>query len=257
VLRDLQELWFSNGREFPITWVFILPDGLGNLVPAPYDYSGFQNIATLTPFPACTDSTLPIRVDGLELETASFDGLPEGPYSPPPTTAPPTTPTTAPTTQLPTPTTTEAPPPPVVAAANQSACDPNYSGACVPTGAGDVNCPQVPGTNFQVVGTDVYNLDSDNDLVACEQDESTAPSAAAGATTTGELANTGQSSKQLYGWSLILLAVGLALVVAGAAVVPGVTVPKRGGFTVTRLDRLGRPVTTRVVASRSKRGARR
>jgi hypothetical protein len=47
-------------------------------------------------------------------------------------------------------------------------CDPNYEGACVPTGYGDVNCADVYETDFYVVGADIYSLDGDGDGVACE-----------------------------------------------------------------------------------------
>jgi hypothetical protein len=47
-------------------------------------------------------------------------------------------------------------------------CDPNYEGACVPTGYGDVNCDDVIETDFDVVGYDVYGLDGDEDGIACE-----------------------------------------------------------------------------------------
>jgi hypothetical protein len=54
-----------------------------------------------------------------------------------------------------------------------SQCDPNYSG-CVPI-ASDVDCAGGSGNGpayvrgpVQVIGTDIYDLDSDNDGVACE-----------------------------------------------------------------------------------------
>src|SRR5207249_928845 len=47
-------------------------------------------------------------------------------------------------------------------------CDSNYEGACVPTGYGDVNCADVNGTDFYVVGVDVDGLDGDGDGIACE-----------------------------------------------------------------------------------------
>lgn len=47
-------------------------------------------------------------------------------------------------------------------------CDPNYEGACVPTGYGDVNCADVTGTDFYVTGEDIYGLDGDGDGIACE-----------------------------------------------------------------------------------------
>jgi hypothetical protein len=53
-------------------------------------------------------------------------------------------------------------------------CDPNYSGACVPI-ASDVDCSRsangpsyVDAKNFRVVGTDIYDLDTDHDGIACE-----------------------------------------------------------------------------------------
>ena len=54
-------------------------------------------------------------------------------------------------------------------------CDPNYAGACVPIDA-DVDCGGGSGNGpsyvyakrFQVVGTDIYDLDADNDGIACE-----------------------------------------------------------------------------------------
>lgn len=68
------------------------------------------------------------------------------------------------------PTTTAA----VVAPTTPSACDPNYSGACVPI-ASDVDCSRsangpayVDAKNFKVVGADIYDLDSDHDGIACE-----------------------------------------------------------------------------------------
>jgi hypothetical protein len=49
-----------------------------------------------------------------------------------------------------------------------SECDPNYEGACVPTGHGDVDCADVHETDVQVVGEDIYGLDGDGDGTACE-----------------------------------------------------------------------------------------
>ena len=55
-------------------------------------------------------------------------------------------------------------------------CDPNYAGACVPI-ASDVDCGGGSGNGpayfygtAQVVGSDVYDLDRDNDGTACEKD---------------------------------------------------------------------------------------
>lgn len=62
-----------------------------------------------------------------------------------------------------------APAPPTAA----GGCDPNYSGACVPVAA-DVDCAGGSGNGpayvsgpITVVGSDVYDLDSDGDGIAC------------------------------------------------------------------------------------------
>jgi len=99
------------------------------------------------------------------------------PTTAPPTTVPPTTtppPTAPPTTAAPAPSTTAAPlPQPPPEPAPPSGCDPNYSG-CVPI-ASDVDCEGGSGDGpayatgpVQVIGTDIYGLDSDNDGVGCE-----------------------------------------------------------------------------------------
>lgn len=61
-----------------------------------------------------------------------------------------------------------------VGAKPASNCDPNYSGACVPI-ASDVDCAGGSGKGpafvrgpVQVVGTDIYGLDSDGDGIGCE-----------------------------------------------------------------------------------------
>lgn len=46
-------------------------------------------------------------------------------------------------------------------------CHPSYRGACVPIGAGDLDCPDI-GAPVLVVGPDEYGLDRDNDGRACE-----------------------------------------------------------------------------------------
>jgi hypothetical protein len=56
----------------------------------------------------------------------------------------------------------------------ESNCDPNYSGACVPI-ASDVDCAGGSGNGpayvtgpVTVIGTDIYGLDSDGDGIGCE-----------------------------------------------------------------------------------------
>jgi hypothetical protein len=69
-------------------------------------------------------------------------------------------------------TTKPAPPPPPPPSTQR--CDPNYSGACVPI-ASDVDCAGGSGNGpayvrgpVYVIGRDIYDLDSDNDGVGCE-----------------------------------------------------------------------------------------
>jgi hypothetical protein len=47
------------------------------------------------------------------------------------------------------------------------ACDPNYSGYCVPLVSYDLDCANV-GSNFRVVGSDPHGFDGDSDGYACE-----------------------------------------------------------------------------------------
>jgi hypothetical protein len=54
------------------------------------------------------------------------------------------------------------------AQSSDAACDPNYSGACVPNTEYDVDCSDVDGSDVEVVGQDVDGLDRDGDGVACE-----------------------------------------------------------------------------------------
>jgi micrococcal nuclease len=47
-------------------------------------------------------------------------------------------------------------------------CDTNYAGACVPRSTVDLDCADVGGGDFQVVGADPHGFDGDHDGVACE-----------------------------------------------------------------------------------------
>lgn len=47
-------------------------------------------------------------------------------------------------------------------------CNSNYEGACIPDSPGDIDCPDVPESNFDSVGSDPYRFDADGDGVACE-----------------------------------------------------------------------------------------
>lgn len=49
-------------------------------------------------------------------------------------------------------------------------CDPNYRGACIPkySKVGDLDCDEIPWTDFKSVGSDPHGFDGDNDGIACE-----------------------------------------------------------------------------------------
>jgi hypothetical protein len=47
-------------------------------------------------------------------------------------------------------------------------CSDEYTGACVPADAYDVNCGELVESDFDSVGSDPYGLDADGDGVACE-----------------------------------------------------------------------------------------
>lgn len=92
------------------------------------------------------------------------------------TTPPPPTTTTTTTVVPPPPPVTQEPiaPPPVAEPPPQRQCDPNYTG-CVPI-ASDVDCaggsgngPAYANGPVQVIGEDIYDLDRNNDSVACEE----------------------------------------------------------------------------------------
>jgi hypothetical protein len=65
--------------------------------------------------------------------------------------------------------------PPATVPPSKPSCDPNYSGACVPNVyPADVDCAGGSGNGpyyvqgpVQVIGTDIYGLDSNHDGVAC------------------------------------------------------------------------------------------
>jgi hypothetical protein len=47
-------------------------------------------------------------------------------------------------------------------------CDPSYPDFCIPPPPPDLDCDQVNGSNFTVVGSDPHGFDGDNDGVGCE-----------------------------------------------------------------------------------------
>lgn len=90
-------------------------------------------------------------------QTYQFSTLPIPPSSGTPTASPSGSPTfTATATHTPTPT------------APGGTCDPSYPSVCIPSPPPDLDCGEIPYTNFTVIGNDPHNFDGDNDGVGCE-----------------------------------------------------------------------------------------
>lgn len=51
---------------------------------------------------------------------------------------------------------------------NAGGCDPNHAGACIPDVGYDLDCDEVAGADFEVVGEDAHGFDRDRDGSACE-----------------------------------------------------------------------------------------
>jgi micrococcal nuclease len=47
-------------------------------------------------------------------------------------------------------------------------CDPSYPGVCIPPYPPDLDCAEVPYSNFTVRGNDPHGFDGDGDGVGCE-----------------------------------------------------------------------------------------
>ncbi|CAN5677296.1 hypothetical protein BH10ACT3_BH10ACT3_12110 [soil metagenome] len=142
----------------------------------------------------------------------------------------------------------------VLAATEQQTCDPNYSGACVPVGQGEVNCADVDGASFAVVGTDIYTLDQGGvPLVACESNPPSSGSTGAAAAptsaaTNGALASTGGSTA--FGVpALVALLAGLVLVMIGGYFADPFNQRLKGGFTIVSTDARGEVSRIRIVSS--------
>ena len=148
-----------------------------------------------------------------------------GPSTPDPTTPPTTTP--------------PATSPPVLTG-EQTFCHSSYVDACVPPFAGDVDCPDgtgdgptyAPSNNFTVVGPDIFDLDRDNDGIACETREGDTSADLTDSAATGQpvvrqasvaetgrrpLARTGQTSGRQVQLALAFVLLGTALVIAPGA----------------------------------------
>ena len=91
--------------------------------------------------------------------------------TPDPTARPTPDPTPAPTQQAtpaPTPQPTLAPPAaPTPVPMQQGNCDPSYPMVCIAPFPPDLNCGDIPYTNFKVVPPDPHGFDGNNDGIAC------------------------------------------------------------------------------------------
>jgi micrococcal nuclease len=59
-------------------------------------------------------------------------------------------------------------PPSPTSPASTGACDPNYSGACVPITSQDLDCADIGVHDFRVVGDDPHHFDGNHDGIACQ-----------------------------------------------------------------------------------------
>ena len=157
-----------------LAYVYKLADGV--FVNQAVLRNGFPSQLTVSPNVHQADAfraaAAEARAGGLGLWSACQPTTTAVPLTVPPTTA---AVTAAPVTSPPV-TRGLVAPATTAPAASGGGCHPSYSGACVPTGFSDVDCAGGGGNGpgyvstkgFQVVGTDVYGLDADNDGIACE-----------------------------------------------------------------------------------------
>lgn len=48
-------------------------------------------------------------------------------------------------------------------------CDSSYPDVCIAPYPPDLDCEQIPYTNFRVIGSDKHGFDRDNDGIGCEK----------------------------------------------------------------------------------------
>jgi hypothetical protein len=87
--------------------------------------------------------------------------------APSPTATVPTTTTVSTTTTAPPPPTTTTTPP-ATTTTSRGNCDPSYPTVCIQPRPPDLNCKDVPYTNFKVLPPDPHGFDGDHDGIGCE-----------------------------------------------------------------------------------------
>ena len=84
------------------------------------------------------------------------------------TTRTPTATATATATVTPRPTTTPRPAPTATPTRDPRLCDPSYPTVCIPPPPPDLDCSDIPYTDFVVLPPDPHGFDRDHDGIGCE-----------------------------------------------------------------------------------------
>ena len=66
-------------------------------------------------------------------------------------------------------------PTPVQPTPKQNSCDPSYPTVCIPSPPPDLDCGDIPYTNFRVLQPDPHRFDADKDGIGCEKSSSSTP----------------------------------------------------------------------------------
>ena len=66
-------------------------------------------------------------------------------------------------------------PTPIQPTPKQNKCDPSYPTVCIPPYLPDLDCSDIPYTNFMVLQPDPHRFDADKDGIGCEQSSSNTP----------------------------------------------------------------------------------
>lgn len=145
--RLLRYVWLEDGRMLNKELLFY----------------GFAQVTTFPPDVKYADEFVEIQrqaAEGLRGYWGACVATPT-PVPPTPTPVPPPTNTPVPPPPPPPPAPTSPPPPP-------SNCHPSYPTVCIPPPPPDLDCPEIPYTNFAVTGSDPHRFDGDNDGIGCE-----------------------------------------------------------------------------------------
>jgi hypothetical protein len=122
--------------------------------------------ATITPSQTATSTPAPIHTNTLT-QTITFTSTITD--TPPPTSTPPATDTPLSTfTPLVILLPSSTPQIPVSGGDGSGSCHPAYPGVCIPPPPPDLDCPDIPYRNFQVLPPDPHDFDGEGDGLGCE-----------------------------------------------------------------------------------------